>query len=103
MSRGVMQQALEPIASEADTEELIRIGELPEPLRLAAMLEKTMQWPLHGKAADCLRRMYAEQRQPLTDAFLEALAEKHVTNCYFDTVAYARAIEAAHGIKASNA
>ena len=46
-------------ASEADTEELVRLGSLPEPLRLAAMLEKTMQWPLHGKAADCLRRMHA--------------------------------------------
>jgi hypothetical protein len=46
--------------SEADAEELLRIGAMPEPLRLAAMLEKTMQWPLHGKAADCLRRMHNE-------------------------------------------
>jgi hypothetical protein len=44
--------------SEADTEELRRIGKIPKPLRLAAMLEKTMQWPLHGKSADCLREMY---------------------------------------------
>lgn len=54
--------------SEADTEELLRVGAMPEPLRLAAMLEKTMQWPLHGIAADCLRRMHNEaQRKPLTD------------------------------------
>lgn len=52
--------------SEADTEELLRIGAMPEPLRLAAMLEKTMQWPLHGIAADCLRRMHNEaQRKPI--------------------------------------
>jgi hypothetical protein len=45
-------------ASEEDTAELLRVGQLPKPLRLAAMLEKTMQWPLHGKSADCLREMY---------------------------------------------
>lgn len=48
-------------ADEADTEELLEVSKLPEPLRLAAMLEKTAQWPLHGKAADCLRQMYAAQ------------------------------------------
>lgn len=45
-------------ATEEDTAELVRVGQLPKPLRLAAMLEKTMQWPLHGKSADCLREMY---------------------------------------------
>ena len=35
----------------------------------------------------------------LTDEELETMAEKYVTNCYFDTLEYARAIEAAHGIK----
>ena len=30
----------------------------------------------------------------LTDKEYEALAEKHVTNCYFDTLTYARAVEA---------
>lgn len=30
----------------------------------------------------------------LTDEELEAMAEKYVTNCYFDTLKYARAIEA---------
>jgi hypothetical protein len=38
-------------------------------------------------------------RQPLTDEKLEEMAEAHVTDCYFDTLKYARAIEAAHGIK----
>ena len=45
-------------ATEEDTAELLRLGQMPKPLRLAAGLEKTMQWPLHGKAADCLREMY---------------------------------------------
>ena len=45
-------------ATEEDTAELMRVSKLPKPLRLAAMLEKTMQWPLHGKSADCLRDMY---------------------------------------------
>ena len=45
-------------ATEEDTAELMRVSKLPKPLRLAAMLEKTMQWPLHGKSADCLREMY---------------------------------------------
>lgn len=44
--------------TEEDTAELMRVSKLPKPLRLAAMLEKTMQWPLHGKSADCLREMY---------------------------------------------
>ena len=39
-------------ATVADTEELIRIGKLPTALLLAGHLEKTMQSPLHGKAAD---------------------------------------------------
>ena len=44
--------------AEEETAELVRVGKLPKPLRLAAMLEKTMQWPLHGKSADCLREMH---------------------------------------------
>lgn len=48
----------DPYASEEDTAELMRVGKMPKPLGLAAMLEKTMQWPLHGKAADCLREMH---------------------------------------------
>lgn len=48
----------DPYASEADTEELLRIGKMPEALRLADMLEREMQHPGHGKAADCLRKMH---------------------------------------------
>ena len=48
----------DPYASEEDTAELMRVSQFPKPLRLAAMLEKTMQWPLHGKSADCLREMH---------------------------------------------
>lgn len=48
----------ENYVTEEDTAELMRVSKLPKPLRLAAMLEKTMQWPLHGKSADCLREMY---------------------------------------------
>ena len=40
------------------TQELLRVSKLPKPLRLAYLLEKEMQWPLHGKSADCLREMY---------------------------------------------
>lgn len=45
--------------SESDTDDLLRTSKLPEPLRLAQLLEQTMQSPLHGKAADCLRKMHA--------------------------------------------
>lgn len=53
-----MSKKPDPYATEEDTAELLRVGQLPKPLRLAAGLEKTMQWPIHGKAADCLREMY---------------------------------------------
>jgi len=53
-----MSKKQDPYATESDTEELLRLGQMPKPLRLSAGLEKTMQWPLHGKAADCLREMY---------------------------------------------
>lgn len=46
-------------ASEQDTDELIRIGKMPTALALAEQLEKTLQSPLHGKAADELRRLHA--------------------------------------------
>lgn len=48
----------DPHASEDATQELLRISKLPKPLQIAYLLEKEMQWPLHGKAADCLREMY---------------------------------------------
>lgn len=39
------------------------------------------------------------QRKPLSDEEIDAISEASVTNCYFDTITLARAIEAAHGIK----
>lgn len=38
------------------------------------------------------------QRKPLSKEKIEAISEASVTNCYFDTITFARAIEAAHGI-----
>ena len=48
----------DPYASESDTREMLKLGKMPETLRLAAMLEKTMQFPLHGRAADELRKLH---------------------------------------------
>ena len=43
----------------------------------------------------CERCVVQEREwQGLTDQDYEAMAEKYVTNCYFDTLKYARAIEA---------
>lgn len=76
-------------ASELDTEELIRFGELPEPLRLAEMLERTMQTPLHGKAAGALRRLFQENEETqvgnrhlheLNEALLDKLAKMRRIN-----------------------
>ena len=52
-------------------------------------------WP-GGKCLKCPRITTPPQRPwvGLTDEELEAMAEKFVTNCYFDTLKYARAIEA---------
>lgn len=68
------QVLADPYASENDTQELLRIGKLPAALRLAELLEKTMQLPLHGKAADELRRLHA-----LNQELVEAI--KEVLNC----------------------
>jgi len=51
---------MDKYTTEEVTKELIQSSKLPEPLHLAAMLEQTLQSPLHGKAADCLREMYAQ-------------------------------------------
>lgn len=45
-------------ASEQETDELIRVGKMLTALSLAEQLEKTFQSPLHGKAADELRRLH---------------------------------------------
>ena len=49
------------------------------------------------EAADALRAALAQPEQKwvgLTNKEYEAMAEKCVTNCYFDTLKYAKAIEA---------
>jgi hypothetical protein len=57
------------------------------------------QLQIQHKAINALRGR-VEQLKPLrpwvvlTDEELEAMAEMYVTNCYFDTLKYARAIEA---------
>ena len=43
------------------------------------------------------------QRRPLTDEQIEVISEASVTNCYFDTVTFTRAIETAHGIGSEHA
>jgi hypothetical protein len=57
-----LNDKLNAYATQADTEELLRIGKLPEPLRLAEMLEKTAQSQLHLKAVDCLWQMYLKEK-----------------------------------------
>ena len=50
-----------------------------------------------AKVAEALRAALAQPErewQGLTDQNYEAMAQKYVTNCYFDTLKYARAIEA---------
>jgi hypothetical protein len=82
--RELMQQALDALEYAADQTK-------PEDLRGCDCLICTTIPALRGRL---------EQLKPLrpwvelTDEDLEAMAEKYVTNCYFDTLKYARAIEA---------
>jgi hypothetical protein len=62
-------------ANEDATQELLRISKWPEPLRLAYLLEKEMLYPLHGKAADCLRKLHAELDAIKRDRALDKKAE----------------------------
>ena len=39
-------------------------------------------------------KMFVKEWVGLTDEVYEAMAEQYVTNCYFDTLKYAKAIEA---------
>ena len=69
----------------------------------AQMALKALEYPgpswleSRQKAAEAIRAALAQPErewQGLTDEDYEAMAEKYVTNCYFDTLKYARAIEA---------
>ena len=51
----------------------------------------------YDKRIEALRTALAQPEKEwvgLTDAEYEAMAEKYVTNCYFDTLKYAQAVEA---------
>ena len=58
-------------ASNQDTADVIESSKLPTALHLANALEQTMQWPLHGKAADELRRLH-QVNQDLLEALRDA-------------------------------
>jgi hypothetical protein len=75
----------------------------PEPKPITMVVSKTgdpsvtMSW-WHEPALPVGTPLYTVPPQRkwagLTDAEYEAMAEQYVTNCYFDTLKYAKAIEA---------
>jgi hypothetical protein len=69
----------------------------PEPQETIAKWIKTntehREWYICPKCSYQAPR-FKDKWQGLTDGEYEAMAEKYVTNCYFDTLKYARAIEA---------
>ena len=61
----------------------------------SAYQTKTYTVPLYTAPPQRQQRTYTLRKwQGLTDKEYEAMAEHYVTNCYFDTLKYARAIEA---------
>lgn len=83
-------------ADDGDTNDLLKSGSDPLAIHLANALEKTMQSPLHGKAADELRRLSAElsssitlvfdltaQRNQLLEA-AKAMLNTHCGGTYYD-------------------
>ena len=65
---------------------------------LRARLAQPEQEPPCKTGSQCVggkcERCAVQEWQGLTDEEYEAMAEHYVTNCYFDTLEYARAIEA---------
>jgi hypothetical protein len=56
-----------------------------------------MVHPPRNQAVECMCgicKLGKREWEGLTDKQLEEMAEKYVTNCYFDTLKYARAVEA---------
>lgn len=62
-------------------------------------LQNRKCWTVYGTHQNgMMRPLYAAPQKKewvgLTDEEYEAMAEQYVTNCYFDTLKYAKAIEA---------
>ena len=66
---------------------------LPEATTALGTVVNPKRWV---ECAKCKKLSPLEERvwQGLTDDEYEAMAEQYVTNCYFDTLEYAKAIEA---------
>lgn len=67
-----------------------------EHLRLCVVLASALRMYIDSNIlASIPPNKPAREWQGLTDKEYEAMAEQHVTNCYFDTLTYAKAIEQA--------
>lgn len=87
----MVPEQTEAYAHETDTETLIRTSNLPRPLFLAEALERTMQWPLHGKAADELRRLHQSEREGwryAAELEQQQKADESLLRQALDTLAY---------------
>jgi len=77
-----------------DEKELMRqvINRLPE-MPIKVQDEREENYKSFAQSAQVIGTQKTEW-QGLTDEEYEAMAEQHVTNCYFDTLKYAKAIQA---------
>ena len=73
----------------------------PEPVAYINVEERKLEWatPIKWETPTVVNLdkipLYTKKEWVgLTDEQYEAMAEQHVTNCYFDTLKYAKAIEA---------
>ena len=89
--RELMQQALEAL-EKMKSHSYLRLDYAEEAIN--ALSDRLAQ-PEQGHTGFMDSKINPIQRPwvGLTDEELEAMAEKFVTNCYFDTLKYARAIE----------
>jgi hypothetical protein len=72
-----------------------------EPVAYINVQERKLEWgtPIKWETPTVVKMdkvpLYIKREwQGLTDEEYEAMAEQHVTNCYFDTLKYAKAIQA---------
>ena len=101
--RELMQMALDALEEAADhigcpdDDDAIGVARKALRARLAQPEPEPVAW-MHDSHVGFNVPLYTappkREWQGLTDEEYEAMAEKHVTNCYFDTLTYARAIEA---------